>query len=1456
MKKLVFVALVAALWGNQGLWAGGQSEAAPVIPFEPSPPTFLAPANPDATQKQLTVAFSPAAAKGRVLLAWTFTVYDSAGRTVWTRTETQTKDRGFFGELFNLGDKPKVEVPAQLVWDGTTGDKPVPNGVYTYVLSVTDSAGKTTRTPPSSLTIQNNPVRITRLGLDYAIFSPRGKRSTLVVHQDGSREFRWQGSFADSTGKVVRTFVWENPTDQIDGDLAPADFAWDGKDTDGQILPEGEYRYTLTGTNRAGAVATQALGQAVVISERPGVLRLTSDQAAFSPKADKSWPTSLVLGLDSGNAEALVDWSVTVTDPAHPQVPLWTKTGKAPLPPTLAFDGKDQVNRVLPDGRYQALLAANFNNGNSGESPAFPFEIRTSAPAGALKAARAVFGGTNRPSLPVDFLGDGNVTWTLEVLNAAGKAVRNFPLGDVGQASVEVPGTDANGKALPDGPYLLRASAHDRAGNLGTAELRIVKDSRLRKLSLTASSPVLVPGNSGNGRIEVTPVLDSSEGVERSLWTLVPVDAKGMEGKAVDQVSAEGSVANYDWSGRDASGKPLPDGAYRVALTVSYLSGAVSQAQKDLKIDSAYLKEPQGSLTASAPVFGGTGRSAVTVTFRGDPDLPWTLELRDATGKVRGQYPLGTSGAATVEVPAGTEGALPDGAYTLRAAAVSRAGVTGSTTVAVRKDSRPMKAALDLSRAVLVPGKGTNGQVRITPLLDVLDSVETTTLEVKTASGALVAGKTAPGPLTFWDWDGQDAEGKSLADANYRVSLAVRYANGTVARASAELTVDSNYLTEPQGTLTVSAPVFGSQARSSVTAVFSGDAGPVWTLDVVDQTGKSLRQYPLGDTGQATVEIAADASGRPLPDGTYTLKASAKNKAGLPGTVTSVVRKDTRPLRVGLDLSTPVLVPGNTLNGTVKITPVLEILDSVQTTTLTIEGPDGKPMDKKNWDGLIPFWDWDGRDSLGKPGADGNYRVTLTVGYANGAVGQAVQNLKVDSTFLKEPQGTLTSSDAVFGGSGRAGVTVSFQGNPGLPWTLEILDKDGKTIRKDPLGSTGEATVDFRGLDDQNRPLPDGPYTLKASAVSAAGVPGTVLLQLRKDSREGKASLDLSRSVIVPGKGANGVVRITPILEVVDSVDKTVLSVLGPDGKTVGEKANDGTLPFWDWAGKDASGKNLANGVYQIALTVNYANGSVSRAKGEVKVDSTYLNDQGPLVEMTLSSKTFAPNNVDGPTDLTVAIKTTEGVVPVDGWQMVVLDPRGKAFRTWSGKGIPPKSVYWDGKADNGDVVESGEDYQLQLKVSDTQNHVTRKQETVTIDISVVKLAEGKYKIVVSSIQFAGYSSDVFKVQGDLLTKNIFVLKRLANALGKFPGYKIRLEGYAVSEFWNDPKSAEKEQKTQLLPLSLDRAQAVKSVMVLLGIDTDRFTVQGFGGDRPIVPHSDLENRWKNRRVEFYLDKN
>ena len=89
--------------------------------------------------------------------------------------------------------------------------------------------------------------------------------------------------------------------------------------------------------------------------------------------------------------------------------------------------------------------------------------------------------------------------------------------------------------------------------------------------------------------------------------------------------------------------------------------------------------------------------------------------------------------------------------------------------------------------------------------------------------------------------------------------------------------------------------------------------------------------------------------------------------------------------------------------------------------------------------------------------------------------------------------------------------------------------------------------------------------------------------------------------------------------------------------------------------------------------------------------------------------------------------------------------------------------------------------------------------------------------------------------------------------LGKYSAYKIRIEGHAVSVYWDNPDRARREEQEELQPLSLARAEAVKDTLVDLGIAESRMTAVGMGGTQPVVPHGDLENRWKSRRVEFIL---
>lgn len=59
----------------------------------------------------------------------------------------------------------------------------------------------------------------------------------------------------------------------------------------------------------------------------------------------------------------------------------------------------------------------------------------------------------------------------------------------------------------------------------------------------------------------------------------------------------------------------------------------------------------------------------------------------------------------------------------------------------------------------------------------------------------------------------------------------------------------------------------------------------------------------------------------------------------------------------------------------------------------------------------------------------------------------------------------------------------------------------------------------------------------------------------------------------------------------------------------------------------------------------------------------------------------------------------------VDHWELVISTPRGEVFRRFEGKGSPPKQIDWDGRGDDGSIMDVGATYSYSSYAWDKANN-------------------------------------------------------------------------------------------------------------------------------------------------------
>jgi flagellar motor protein MotB len=244
----------------------------------------------------------------------------------------------------------------------------------------------------------------------------------------------------------------------------------------------------------------------------------------------------------------------------------------------------------------------------------------------------------------------------------------------------------------------------------------------------------------------------------------------------------------------------------------------------------------------------------------------------------------------------------------------------------------------------------------------------------------------------------------------------------------------------------------------------------------------------------------------------------------------------------------------------------------------------------------------------------------------------------------------------------------------------------------------------------------------------------------------------------------------------------------------------------------------------------------------------------GPELAVNFSTQMFSPDGDGVDDELEVTIKA-DSKSTIANWRIEIREPYDPypVFSEWGGTGNPPEKIVWDGRSASGELVQSATDYPFKLTVTDARGNVSVFEGFIGVDVLVMREPNGVLRVRVPSIVFGPNASDFAGLNAGIVANNDAILRRIAQVLNKFSTYKVKVEGHA-NPTGRTARERQREQETDLA-LSDLRARFVVDYLVKLGVTRSRLTPFGIGNARPVANIEDRNNWWKNRRVEFILER-
>jgi flagellar hook assembly protein FlgD/flagellar motor protein MotB len=1191
--------------------------------------------------------------------------------------------------------------PGGIVWDGRNeAGAIVSDGIYGYRIQATDRAGNrgVARVEPIVVNTQRAPIGV---AVDLPAFSPNGDRVLDTLNIVPNVPVRaamstWSVAVVDASGRNR----WSLSGTGTEG--FEEQFLFKGQDNGGAALPEGTYRVRLNVRYDNGH-SPEAWSAPFVLDITAPTVTVSGpvglDAQVFSPDGDGNKDSYTI--RQSGSLEDL--WVAEILDATGRSMRRWEFRSAAPA--DIVWDGRSQAGSVVPDGTYLYRIQSTDRAGNRGQARIEGIVVDTRRPVISLMTDLPAFspnadGVKDILTITAQVPLRGSLSfWALAVVDGSGR--NRWTLSGSGSEGFKdqfmFTGRDNDGTLLPEGSYRAKLTLRYINGyNPETWSPSFVLDVTAPSVSVSgpAGAHAFTFSPDGDGKKDSFTITQS--GSAEDLWSASLMSEGGSTVRTWE--FRNGPPTNIIWDGRTNSGQLATDGRYSYQIIATDQAGNRGGATlQGIVVDT---RKPNIGLAIDMPAFspnGDTIKDVLTITpeiSAREAVVGWSLAVVDANGRERWTV----SGASQLSMQArysfagrDTSGAaLPEGSYRSRLSVRYANGyepLVWSAPFII--DITPPSATVGVDQQAFNP----LGDARTSVVISQSGSEEALWQGsiVDRNGTALRTWRFIGRPDPIVRWDGFDNAGKVVPDGTYTYRLtSTDQAGNSFTVGSPSLVVN----TEAKDVrLSLDRRAFspnGDGINDTLTIGPSSAASNIsqWKLEIRNLAGTVVRSF----TGRSPLPQAIAWDGRTdrnvlAEDGIYRARIQVDYTTGEQQTAISVdVELDTKAPVISLSVPDKLFSPnGDGRKDTLRI-----MQDSAPG-----DNWEGRIVDAQNrtvhtwtWKDRAVNFEWDGRDNQGNIVADGTYRYII---WSEDPAGNRTERMVDGITVDNRPTPVSVSASVIgFNPVGdrepkQLTLTPTIALRQGIEtWQLELVDQDGAVRRS--FGGPGSiaipAVIDWDGKADSGRIIP-GTYRAvltvdyskgdRSQASSAAFVLFTRVPTIRVRAEDKLFSPN--------GDGRKDVVRFIQESEVGDNWEGRIVDDSNRVVKswTWKERATN-----FDWDGRDAQGKLVADGSYRyIVWSVDSAGN-----RFEQSVDGIVVDNRPTPLSVAVSVAGFNPNAAGQAERLSMAL--TVGLRQgIEAWRLELVDQGGTVRRTFSGPGstaIPP-ALDWDGKADNLSVI-------------------------------------------------------------------------------------------------------------------------------------------------------------------------